>query len=439
MSQDIKKDRVRALVGSITGSTIEWYDFLLYGTVAPIVFAKQFFPESDPFVSIMLAYLGNALTFFIRPFGGVFFAYIGDRIGRKKTLVVTLSMMGAGTVIIGLLPTYAQISVLAPALLFACRIMQGLAIGGEWGGALLLAYEYAPENRRALFGSIPQTGVTWGLLLGNAALLASMTVSDPVFEQWMWRVPFIASVILIFVGLWIRKELDETPDFKKVKEAGKVEKNPLGATLRLHWREVLIAIAAKSVETAPFYIFVTYMVKYATDNWTYTKEETLFAIFIAAFVSSIFVPVCGMLADKFGRLQVYVFGVVVLVATSYMYFWLAESQSVLALVVATTVVIGIAWSFVTATLGTMMSELFSANVRYTGITLGYQIGAAIFSGTAPMLAVWMVAKAGEHWWPLPVYITCLGVFALLGVTWAWVRSKKATKAQSASDVATEQV
>ncbi|MBD3689227.1 MHS family MFS transporter [Nanchangia anserum] len=417
----------RALIGSVTGSTIEWYDFLLYGTVVPLVFAPQFFPESDPFVAMMLAYFGHALTFLIRPFGGIIFASIGDRIGRKKTLVVTLSMMGAGTMAIGLLPTYAQIGVAAPLLLFACRIVQGLAIGGEWGGALLLAYEYAPNNKRGLFGAIPQTGVTWGLILGNIALLIAMIPGEAAFTSWIWRLPFLASFILIFLGLWIRKELDETPDFQRVKDAGAIERNPLLATLREYWREVLIAIAVKAVETAPFYIFATFMVTYATESQGYDKSTVLLAIMVGAVVASVAIPACGALSDRFGRARVYVGGVIALALVSLPYFLLADLRNALALIVASLVAIGIAWSFVTATLGTMMGEFFDAKIRYTGITLGYQIGAAIFSGTAPMLAMWMVHEAGGHWWPIPIYIAALAVLSLVGVGAARSRARAATR------------
>lgn len=428
-----KQIQRRALAGSLVGSTIEWYDFLLYATVAPIVFAPQFFPDSDPFVAIMLAYFGHALTFFIRPFGGVFFAHIGDRIGRKKTLVVTLSMMGLGTMAIGLIPNYDQIGVWAPALLFACRIVQGLAIGGEWGGALLLAVEYAPKNRRGYFGAIPQTGVTWGLILGNLALLISLSLAGPdVFAQWAWRIPFIISVVLIFLGLWIRKELDETPAFKKVLERGTVERNPLGATLRNHWVEVLIAIAVKAVETAPFYIFVSFMVSYAKTQLGYSNAQALTAIMVGAIVSSLFMPVCGALSDRFGRVNVYVFGVVLLAAVTVPYFFLAEI-GIIGFVVASILAVGIAWSFVTATLGTMMSELFTANVRYTGITLGYQIGAAIFSGTAPMIAIALTSKTGEHWWPIPIYVIVLAVLSLVGVAVAVHRKRAREGAELSSE------
>lgn len=417
------KEQRQALAGSIIGSTIEWYDFLLYGTIAPLIFAPQYFPSSDPFVAIMLAYLGNALTFFIRPFGGVFFAHIGDRIGRKKTLVITLTMMGAGTMLIGCLPTYAQIGVWAPALLFACRILQGLAIGGEWGGALLLAYEYAPANRRGLFGAIPQTGVTWGLILGNLALLATMATGD-AFTAGVWRIPFIASVLLIIIGLWIRRTLDETPAFAEVKATGQVERSPLLATLRHHGVEVLVAIGVKAIETAPFYIFATFMVSYATSNLGFTKSQTLAAILLASLAACALIPLAGAISDRVGRVPVYVVGVLLLAGVTLPYFWLHETRTAIGMTIAAVLALGVAWSPVTATLGTMMSELFDAKVRYTGITLGYQIGAALFSGTAPMLATWMVAEAGGAWWPICAYILGLSLLSLAALGVARARARR---------------
>lgn len=241
----------RVLIGSLSGSSIEWFDFFLYATAAALIFDQKFFPTQDPFISLMLSYLSLSLTFFIRPFGGIVFSHIGDRAGRKKTLVVTLSMMGGATVAIGLLPTYDSVGILAPILLIICRIIQGLAIGGEWGGALLLAYEYAPAHRRGFFGSVPQMGITVGMLLATLAFSAVSALPDQAFQTWGWRLPFIASIILVFVGLWIRGGLGETPDFQKAKDSGDVAKLPIAETLRHHWRSVLVAVGAKVAETAP--------------------------------------------------------------------------------------------------------------------------------------------------------------------------------------------
>ena len=216
----------KVLIASLTGSSIEWFDYFLYGTAAALVFNKIFFPMVDPVIGLILSYLSFSLTFFIRPIGGVLFAHIGDRIGRKKTLVLTLSLMGGATVMIGLLPTYDMIGMWAPALLILMRIIQGMGIGGEWGGALLLAYEYAPEKRKGFFGSIPQAGVTIGMLMATFIVSLMTLFSEEDFLSWGWRIPFLLSSVLVILGLWIRKDIDETPDFQKVKKSGQVAKAP---------------------------------------------------------------------------------------------------------------------------------------------------------------------------------------------------------------------
>ena len=216
-SMAVLRKNKRVLIASLTGSAIEWFDYFLYGTAAALVFNKVFFPMVDPVIGLILAYLSFSLTFFIRPIGGVIFAQIGDRIGRKKTLVLTLSLMGGATVLIGLLPTYEMIGLWAPALLILMRVIQGIGIGGEWGGALLLAYEYAPEKRKGFFGSIPQAGVTIGMLMATFTVSLMTMLSDEAFLSWGWRIPFLLSAVLVLLGLWIRKGIDETPEFNKVK------------------------------------------------------------------------------------------------------------------------------------------------------------------------------------------------------------------------------
>lgn len=421
----------RVLIGSLSGSAIEWFDFFLYATAAALIFDKQFFPNDDPVISLMLSYLTLSLTFFIRPFGGIVFSHIGDRIGRKKTLVITLSLMGGATVAIGLLPNYDQVGMLAPVLLILCRVVQGLAIGGEWGGALLLAYEYAPKERRGFFGSVPQTGITIGMLLSTIAFgLVSMLPSDS-FEAWGWRVPFIASIILVFVGLWIRKGLAETPAFREAKESGDVAKLPIKDTLRDHWRSVLVAVGAKVVETAPFYIFATFVVSYATGTLDIQQSVVLNAVSAGAFVSTIVILLMGRLSDTLGRTKVYLGGTVIIAAMAVPFFMLLDLQMNWAVYVAVVLALGVAWPPVTATLGTLTSEIFTTRVRYTGVTLGYQIGAALAGGTAPLLATWLLARFDGAWWPIATYLVILAVisFAAVAVSGSVVRKETAAIAR----------
>lgn len=412
----------RVLLASLTGSSIEWFDYFLYGTTAALVFNKLFFPTFDPVVGLMLAYLSFALTFFIRPLGGLIFAHIGDRIGRKKTLVITLSMMGGATVLIGLLPGYDHIGVWAPILLVLLRLIQGLGIGGEWGGALLLAYEYAAPNRRGLFGSVPQMGVTIGMLLATLAMTLMSLLPDEQFMSWGWRVPFLASAGLVFLGLWVRNGIDETPDFQKAKAEGQVAKMPLVETLRDHWREVLIAIGAKIVETAPFYLFSTFVVSYATSGTLkYERFDVLNAVTVATLVTTFCIPLMGLLSDYIGRVKVFIAGAVAMALFAIPYFLLLDQRSTTALMIATVVALGLIWAPITAVLGTMFSEIFATRVRYTGITLGYQIGAALAGGTAPLIATWLMSRYDGSWVPVAVYIIVAALISIAAVSAVRVR------------------
>ena len=419
----------KVLIASLTGSAIEWFDYFLYGTAAALVFNKIFFPMVDPVIGLILSYLSFSLTFFIRPIGGVLFAHIGDRIGRKKTLVLTLSLMGGATVMIGLLPTYEMIGLWAPALLILMRIIQGMGIGGEWGGALLLAYEYAPEKRKGFFGSIPQAGVTIGMLMATFIVSLMTLFSEADFLSWGWRIPFLLSSVLVLLGLWIRKDIDETPDFQRVKASGQVAKAPLRDTLKHHWREVLIAAGLKVVETAPFYIFSTFVVSYATSTLTYQKSQALEAVTLGALVATIMIPLMGLLSDKVGRQRMYAISVFVLGLFIVPWFMLLNTGTTWGIVLATVIAFGVLWAPVTAVLGTLCSEIFRANVRYTGITLGYQLGAALAGGTAPLIATGLLAKYDGDWVPVAWYLAVTVTISLIAIFCA-SRVKRATLIQA---------
>lgn len=417
----------RVLLGSLSGSSIEWFDFFLYATAAALIFDKQFFPTDDPALSLMLSYVTVALTFFIRPFGGVLFAHIGDRVGRKKTLVITLSLMGGATVAVGLLPTFDQVGVLAPILLLACRILQGLAIGGEWGGALLLAFENAPARRRGFYGSVPQAGATIGMLLAAVAFAVVSLLPVDAFEAWGWRLPFIASVVLVFIGLWIRKGLAETPAFQDAKKAGDVAKLPIAEVLRDHWGSVLVAIGGKVFEVAPFYIFATFVVSYATGTLDFSRSTVLNAVSAGAFVSTFAILLAGALSDRFGRRRTFLFGATATGAFMAPFFLLLDIGMDWGVYVAVIVGLGVVWPPVTATFGTFLSELFPTRVRYTGITLASQVGSALAGGTAPLIATWMLSTFGGSWTPIAAYLVGLALISIVSALLAPSVTRRETR------------
>lgn len=412
------KTRRRAMVGSAVGSAVEWYDYFLYGTMASLVFAPLFFPADDPVSSQMLALASFALAFLIRPVGGVLFAHIGDRVGRKKTLVMTLTIMGLATAGIGLMPTYASIGIWAPVLLTVLRLLQGLALGGEWGGGLLMAVEYAPKNKRGFYGAIPQTGALFGLALGNlTASGANAIFTNEEFLSYGWRIPFLLSVLLVGLGLWIRNAVAETPSFQKVQSEKTTARVPLVETLKNHWRAVLVTIGAKFLETSTFFIFATFSLTYAI-SLGFTRGEALNAILIAAIVAIPVMLAVGALSDRIGRKKMYMIGGILVMLYILPYFWLLNQKSVPLLILAVVVGFGVIWSMYGAVLGTLFAESYSADVRYTGVSLGYQIGAALVGGPAPLIGTWLLSQYNGSYVPVGIFIIACGVVSLISVSFA---------------------
>jgi len=412
------RTRRRALFGSAVGSAVEWYDYFLYGTMAGLVFGPLFFPTGDPVSSQMLALASFAVAFLLRPVGGVVFSHIGDRIGRKKTLVATLTIMGLATLGIGLMPTYASIGVLAPILLTLLRLLQGLALGGEWGGGLLMAVEYAPNDRRGFYGAIPQTGALFGLALGNlTASGANAIFTEEQFLAYGWRIPFVLSVLLVALGLWIRNAVEETPSFQKVRSGNTIARVPFLETLKNHWRAVLLTIGAKFLETSTFYLFATFTLTYAV-SLGFTRGTALNAVLIAAVVGIPMELAVGIVSDRVGRKKMYVAGAVAMLLYILPYLWMLNQNSIAMLIVATVVGFGVIWPMYGAVIGTLFAESYSPDVRYTGISLGYQIGAALVGGPAPLIATWLLRQYNGSYVPIGVFIMICGVISLVAVSFA---------------------
>lgn len=348
-------------------------------------------------------------------------------------MVLTLSLMGIATVFIGLLPDYKTIGIWAPILLTVLRLIQGLGIGGEWGGALLLAVEYSSKDRKGFFGSVPQMGVTIGMLLGTLSISLMTLLPDSQFMSWGWRIPFILSAILVFIGLWIRNGIDETPEFKETQKSGKIAKVPLFDTLRYQWKSVLLAVGAKVVETGPFYIFSTFIISYGTGHLGFPKTTVLNAVTIATLITTITIPFMGKWSDRIGRKPLYVWGTVAIILYAFPYFYLLSSKSPFLLIVATVIGLGILWAPVTAVLGTLFSEIFTTHVRYTGVTLGYQLGAAIAGGTAPLIATALLETYNNSWVPVALYIVLTGIISLIAIS--FVPNQKMSDVQQSQQVA----
>jgi metabolite-proton symporter len=377
----------KVIVASLIGTSLEWYDFFIYGTAAALVFNQLFFPTFEPLVGTLLAFTTYAVGFIARPLGGLIFGHYGDRIGRKNVLVVTLLLMGIATFVIGLLPTYATIGVWAPILLVVLRFLQGLGLGGEWGGAVLMTLESGGANRRGLNASWPQVGVPIGLLLANGilALMGALT-DEPAFLSWGWRVPFLLSGLLVLVGLWIRMTIAESPLFREVEESDTKAGAPIMEVMRRYPKQVLLAIGARVGVDVAFYTFVLFITTYVATYLKLPRNYALNAVLIAAAVQVVLIPLFGSLSDRFSRRPVYLAGAIGAAVWVFVFFILLDTGQFWLIVLAAVV----ALVFHAAMYGpqaAFISEMFPTRVRYTGASMGYQLAGIIGGALAPIISV----------------------------------------------------
>jgi MFS family permease len=368
------------------GTSIEWYDFFLYSTATGLLFAKLFFPKSDPLVGTLQAFLIYAVGFIARPIGAAIFGHYGDRIGRKATLIATLLLMGIATFLIGFVPTYASIGIWGAILLVILRFIQGAGVGGEWGGSVLLSMEWGHRRRRGLIASWPQFGVPVGLFLANLALLVMSNIAGKDgFATWGWRVPFYLSIVLVGVGLYVRLRVLETPLFQQLLDAKRIEQAPVAEVIRRNWKEILQSAFLRMSEQAPFYIFTAYVFTYGTEVLKQTRNFVLYAVLAAAAVSFFTIPFFGYLSDRIGRKRVYLSGVAVTAVWGFVYFGLLDTK------VGGLIFLAILLSLIPHDMqygpqAALIAESFTGRLRYSGASLGYQLASVIAGGPAPLIA-----------------------------------------------------
>jgi MFS transporter, MHS family, shikimate and dehydroshikimate transport protein len=390
-----KRHRMSTIAfAGVIGTIIEWYDFLIYGTAAALVFNSLFFPNIDPRIGT-LASLGTfAVGFVARPIGGAIFGHFGDRIGRKSMLMLTMIGMGLSTALIGIVPTYAQIGILAPALLVGLRLIQGVALGGEWGGASLMVLEHAPTGRRGIFGSLVQVGFPIGLVAASAAFSLVSMLPDAEFKSWGWRLPFVVSVALVAVGLFVRARLPETPVFEAIKARGEIVGNPFIEMLWKNPRDFLIATGLKISEVSWVYMLTIFVVVYATAKLNLPKSLLLNAIVLGALLEMLTIPLYGHLSDNYGRRPLYFAGVAFTIIFAFPLFWLLDMKTPEIVILTIVIALNLGHGLMFAPESTYFPELFKTNVRYSGASFGFQVSAALGGGFAPLIATALVSYTG---------------------------------------------
>jgi MHS family shikimate/dehydroshikimate transporter-like MFS transporter len=408
VSVDLDKSRARkAALGSFVGAVVDWYDFLLYGIIAAIVFNTEFFPKVSPAMGTLAAFGTFGVGFLFRPLGGFVFGHYGDRLGRKRMLVLTVMMMGLSTAMIGLLPTFASVGWWAPVLLITLRAVQGFAVGGEWGGAALMAVESAPSKKKAFYSSGVQVGYGVGLILATGIVsILSQTMDDATFKSWGWRIPFVFSVVLVLIGLWVRSSMEESQEFvhKVIEKGQKPERLPIFEALRQHPKAFLLIIALRLAELFTMYIVTAFALSYSTSNLGMPRQFFLNIGLLVGAVSIFTIPCFAILADRFGRRRIYIIGAVIGMLSAVPFFLALDARSTVWIVIFSVMLANIAHDMVVSVQQPMFTELFGTEYRYSGAGVGYQVASVVGGGFTPFIAVALVSFAGGSWHPVAGYL-----------------------------------
>ncbi|MHA6797736.1 MFS transporter (plasmid) [Pseudonocardia bannensis] len=426
----------KVALGSFIGTTIEWYDFFLYGTASALIFSKLFFPSYEPLVGTLLSFATFGVAFLARPLGGIIFGHFGDRFGRKPMLVITLMMMGVATGAIGLLPTYETIGVAAPIVLVLLRILQGLSVGGEYGGAVLMTVEHAPPNRRGWYGSWVQAGSPAGLIISNAVfLLITTQVSQEQLLAWAWRIPFLASFVLVIVGIVIRLSLEESPAFQRVAKSERVETAPLVTVLRNHKRQVLLTAGAYVSTGVTVYLAAVFSLSYGTTTVGFSYSEMLVLVLLGQILAFVLMPTFSHVSDRVGHKRVFMIGIVGMALMAFPWLWLLTTGDFVPALLGF-VLLFIPYSATYGTMAAFFAGVYETRIGYSGLSLGYQLGTVVGSALAPITATALVAATGTvasvGW-----YMVATAVLSLAAAI--WLTSAVAAPVRDADSVGTEMV
>jgi len=420
MQQVSKTDGATASISSIAlasaiGTTIEWYDFFLYNTMTALVLNKLFFPNADILISTLLAYVTSFVGFLSRPIGGVIFGHYGDRIGRKTVLILTVLIMGVATFLIGLLPTYATAGAWAPIMLLALRIFQGIGIGGEWGGAVLMAVEHSPSGRRGFYGSWPQIGVPAGLLISAGVVSALSFLDNDDFFSWGWRIAFLLSAVLVVIGIYIRLRIMETPAFTKAQLEKKIATVPVVELFRTQTKNTILGLGARYIEGVTFNIYGVFLVFYLTNTLHMSRQVALSAVMISSAIMIFLLPVCGRWSDQVGRRRLFGIAGLLIGVLTFPAFWLMATLSPVLIIIAVAVPFGIIYAAVYGPQAALFSELFDTRVRYTGISFVYQFSGIFASGLTPIIATALLPLGGGQPWLICLYVFVVSIISALSV------------------------
>ncbi|WP_425307372.1 MFS transporter [Ammonicoccus fulvus] len=409
-----KTNPATVAVASFVGTTVEYYDFFIFGTAAALVFPRLFFPDANPLTGTLLSFATLGVGFLARPLGGVVFGHFGDRVGRKKMLVITLLGMGLATILMGLLPGYATIGIAAPILLTLLRLVQGFMVGGEWGGATLMAVEHAPAGRRGFFGAFPQMGAPAGVALATGAFLIAATLPDEAFLDWGWRVPFLLSALLVGVGLVIRLAVSESPAFQVMEEKDEKVALPIATAFKYHWRPILLIAGTYLSQGVLAYICMSYMVNYGSRVVGVPRVEALIGVLVAAVIATVAYPIFGALSDFWGRKTMYLLGAVLMLLSIFPAYLLINTGYTLLFVLGITLMFGIAMPPAAGVTGPLMSMVFPKEVRYSGASIGYTISQVAGAAFAPMIATAIFGATGS-WVFVAIYLTVVCTISVISV------------------------